>query len=116
MPCRARATVEMISISSGSTKAGPCQIRALLVSMSRVAKDWAMKQSAHGALQFIETAIPGFRVARIYQRRWLRADLLAGVTIFAMLVPQGIAYAQLAGVAPVVGLYTAIGAMVGYAI
>jgi sulfate permease, SulP family len=75
-----------------------------------------MKQSAHGALQFIETAIPGFRVARIYQRRWLRADLLAGVTIFAMLVPQGIAYAQLAGVAPVVGLYTAIGAMVGYAI
>src|SRR5207344_1793579 len=56
------------------------------------------------------------RVARTYQLRWLRADLLVGVTIFAMLVPQGIAYAQLAGVAPVVGLYTAIGALVGYAL
>ncbi len=41
---------------------------------------------------------------------------LAGVTIFAMLVPQGMAYGELAGVAPVAGLYTAIGALVGYAL
>lgn len=74
-----------------------------------------MKKSALDALHFIEKAIPGLRVARIYERRWLWADLFAGVTIFAMLVPQGIAYAQLAGVAPVVGLYTAVGALLGYA-
>src|SRR6266705_2398254 len=74
-----------------------------------------MKKSALDALHFIEKAIPGLRVARIYERRWLWVDLFAGMTIFAMLVPQGIAYAELAGVAPVVGLYTAIGALLGYA-
>ena len=58
----------------------------------------------------------GVQVARTYQRRWLRADLFAGVTIFALLVPQGMAYGELAGVAPVVGLYTAIGALVGAAV
>jgi SulP family sulfate permease len=75
-----------------------------------------MKKSIARALHFIEKAVPGLGVIRIYDRRWLWADLFAGVTIFAMLVPQGIAYAQLAGVAPVVGLYTAIGALVGYAL
>ena len=75
-----------------------------------------MKKSTSRALHFIEKAVPGLRVARTYERRWLWADLFAGLTIFAMLVPQGIAYAQLAGVAPVVGLYTAIGALVGYAL
>ena len=75
-----------------------------------------MKKSALAGLHFIEKAIPGLRVARTYERRWLWTDLFAGVTIFAMIVPQGIAYAQLAGVAPVVGLYTAIGAMLGYAL
>ncbi|HEY6411017.1 MAG TPA: sulfate permease [Ktedonobacteraceae bacterium] len=67
-------------------------------------------------LHVIETVIPGVRMIRTYQRRWLRADLVAGVTIFAMLVPQGMAYGELAGVAPVAGLYTAIGALVGYAL
>jgi SulP family sulfate permease len=75
-----------------------------------------MKKLALSALHFLETAIPGLRVARTYERHWLWVDVLAGVTIFAMLVPQGIAYAQLAGVAPVVGLYTAIGALLGYAL
>jgi len=42
-----------------------------------------------GTLRVIETVIPGVRMIRTYQRRWLRADLRAGVTIFAMLVPQG---------------------------
>ena len=41
-----------------------------------------------GTLRVIETVIPGVRMIRTYQRRWLRADLMAGVTIFAMLVPQ----------------------------
>lgn len=41
---------------------------------------------------------------------------MAGVTIVAMLVPQGITYGELAGVAPFAGLSTAIGAQVGYAL
>jgi SulP family sulfate permease len=75
-----------------------------------------MKKSTESALRFIETVVPGLRVARTYRRSWLRADLFAGLTIFAMLVPQGMAYGELAGVAPVFGLYTAIGALIGYAI
>ena len=45
--------------------------------------------SVPGTLRVIETVIPGVRMIRIYQRRWLRADLLAGVTIFAMLERKG---------------------------
>ena len=67
-------------------------------------------------LHLIETVIPGIRLARTYQRRWLRTDLIAGVTIFAVLAPQGMAYGELAGVAPVAGLYTAYIAMIFYAV
>jgi MFS superfamily sulfate permease-like transporter len=53
---------------------------------------------------------------RTYQRPWLRADLLAGVVLAAILVPQGMAYAQLAGLPAVTGLYTTIACLVGYAV
>jgi len=69
-----------------------------------------------GTLHVIEIVIPGVRMNRTWLRRWLRAHLVTGVTSFAMLVPQGMAYGERAGVAPVAGLYPAIGAMVGYAL
>src|SRR3954451_15691688 len=50
-----------------------------------------------------------------YQRGWLRRDLLAGVTVTAYLVPQVMAYAEVAGLPPASGLWAAVGAMVGYA-
>ena len=50
-----------------------------------------------------------------YQRPWLRADLLAGLTVWAVLVPESLAYATIAGVSPVVGLYAAPGALLLYA-
>ena len=53
--------------------------------------------------------VPGIQLIRTYQRAWLRPDLLAAVTVWALLVPQALAYAQLAKVDPVVGLYAAIG-------
>ncbi len=53
-------------------------------------------------------------LARTYERAWLRPDLLAAVTVWALLVPQALAYSQLARLDPVVGLYAAIGAAVGY--
>ena len=43
-----------------------------------------------------------------YDRSWLRPDVLAGITIAAYLVPQVMAYAQLAGLDPVVGLWSAV--------
>ena len=60
--------------------------------------------------------VPGIRVARSYQRGWLRSDLVAGVVLAAILVPQGMAYADLAGLPPVTGLYTTIACLVGYAV
>ncbi len=58
--------------------------------------------------------VPGIRLARSYERSWLRPDALAAVTVWALLVPQALAYAQLAQVDAVVGLYAAMGAAVGY--
>ena len=50
-----------------------------------------------------------------YQRPWLRGDLIAGLTVWAVLVPEALAYATIAGVSPVVGLYAAPAALLLYA-
>jgi high affinity sulfate transporter 1 len=64
----------------------------------------------------VERWVPGVRVVRTYRRAWLRADLLAGAVLAAILVPQGMAYAELAGLPAVTGLYTTIACLVGYAV
>ena len=51
-----------------------------------------------------------------YQRSFLGADLLAGLAVWAVLVPQAVAYAALAGAPPEAGLATALAAGVLYAI
>ena len=53
---------------------------------------------------------------RGYRRSWLRADVIAGLTVGAMLIPQSMAYAELAGLAPQFGFYAVIGALVVYAL
>src|SRR6201987_5368450 len=59
---------------------------------------------------------PGLALLRSYQRRWLRSDVVAGLVLTALLVPQGMAYAELAGLPPITGLYTSILCLVGYAV
>jgi len=66
-----------------------------------------------GALQ---AYVPGLAVIRSYQRGWLPRDVSAGLVLTALLVPQGMAYAQLAGLPPVTGLYTSILCLLGYAV
>src|ERR1700759_3986207 len=56
-----------------------------------------------------------FSSLRGYRRTWLRGDLIAGLTVWAVLVPGALAYATIAGVSPVVGLYAAPGALLLYA-
>lgn len=51
-----------------------------------------------------------------YERAWLRADLVAGVSVWALLVPQGMAYASVAGVPAQYGLYAGFGAVIAYAL
>ena len=53
---------------------------------------------------------------RGYRRQWLPADLLAGLSVWAVLIPESLAYATIAGVPPVVGLYAAIPALILYAV
>src|SRR5215467_6065921 len=51
-----------------------------------------------------------------YQRRWFPKDLTAGLILTALLVPQGMAYAELAGLPAITGLYTSILCLIGYAL
>src|SRR5690349_23054028 len=67
------------------------------------------------AAEAIERWVPGARAARGYDRRWFRSDLVAGLVLAAILVPQGMAYAELAGLPAVTGLYTTIACLIGYA-
>ncbi|HEU5471903.1 MAG TPA: sulfate permease [Actinophytocola sp.] len=60
--------------------------------------------------------LPGLGVLRRYRRSWLRPDLLAGVTVAAYLIPQVMAYAEVAGLAPVAGLWAVIGSLLVYAV
>jgi high affinity sulfate transporter 1 len=51
-----------------------------------------------------------------YRREWLRPDFIAGLVVLTLLVPEGMAYAQMAGLPPETAFYTAPAAMIGYAI
>ena len=64
----------------------------------------------------VARAVPILHWARNYPRPNLRGDLVAGLTVAVMLVPQGMAYANLAGMPPVTGLYAAIVGIVAYAL
>ena len=59
---------------------------------------------------------PGLGLLSSYRRSWLSKDLVAGLVLTALLVPQGMAYAELAGLPAITGLYTSILCLVGYAI
>ena len=60
--------------------------------------------------------MPGIVVARRYERDWLRGDIIGGLTVGAMLVPQSMAYAELAGMPPEAGFYAVLGALIVYAV
>src|SRR5688572_30420194 len=56
----------------------------------------------------IEKWVPGLQLFRTYKREWLGSDVIAGVSVAAVALPIGIAYAQLTGFPPVVGIYSCI--------
>ena len=60
--------------------------------------------------------VPGLRTVRSYRREWLAKDVVAGIVLTTLLVPQGMAYAELAGLPPITGLYTSIMCLLGYAV
>jgi high affinity sulfate transporter 1 len=66
--------------------------------------------------ELLRSVAPGLGLLSSYRRSWLSKDLVAGLVLTALLVPQGMAYAELAGLPPITGLYTSILCLVGYAI
>ncbi len=65
---------------------------------------------------FVFQWVPGLQVLSSYRRKWLLKDVIAGVVLTTLLVPQGMAYAELAGLPPITGLYTSILCLLGYAV
>ena len=61
-------------------------------------------------------SLPGIRSLASYQASWLRSDVVAGIVLTTLLVPQGMAYAELAGLPAITGLYTTILCLIGYAV
>ncbi len=72
--------------------------------------------AASPGLARVERWMPGVRALRTYERPWLSRDLIAGVVLVTLLVPQGMAYAELAGLPAITGLYTTVVCLIAYAL
>src|ERR1043165_8661860 len=91
-----------------------------------ITKTLAARQTRRNARYFVDQHScrmwrPMFRLARglspsSYRREWLAKDVVAGIVLSTLLVPQGMAYAELAGLPPITGLYTSLLCLLGYAV
>ena len=64
----------------------------------------------------ISIPMPGLKRLLSYRKEWLWGDVLAGLTVAAYLIPQCMAYGELAGVEPVAGLWAILPPMIIYAV
>ena len=60
--------------------------------------------------------IPLIETLKVYTKKQFRGDLSAGLTVGVMLIPQGMAYATIAGLPPVYGLYASLIPILVYAL
>jgi sulfate permease, SulP family len=74
------------------------------------------KETAGARPGLVARVTPGLATIRSQGRRSLRTDSIAALSLWAVLVPQALAYSDLAGLAPALGLYTAFAGMIAYAI
>jgi MFS superfamily sulfate permease-like transporter len=77
--------------------------------------DAASQTNISPRLVRIERWMPGVRTLRTYKSAWLPRDLVSGAVLCALLVPQGMAYAELAGLPAITGLYTTVVCLLAYA-
>jgi high affinity sulfate transporter 1 len=61
-------------------------------------------------------SLPILRRIPAYRREWLLSDVFAGLALWAVMVPEGMAYAVIVGVPPIMGLYTIVPALIAYAL
>ena len=63
---------------------------------------------ASSSMSEVRRQVPGLRMVAEYKAGWLPHDVVAGLVLTTLLVPQGMAYAELAGLPAITGLYTSI--------
>src|SRR4051812_6256635 len=64
----------------------------------------------------VQRLLPILRWLPGYRREWLLPDVLAGLAVWAVMVPEGMAYAGIVGVPPIMGLYTIVPPLIAYAL
>jgi SulP family sulfate permease len=74
-----------------------------------------MSNSSAGFASAARRLLPVLDWMPAYRRDWLLPDVFAGVALWAVMVPEGMAYAGIVGVPPVMGLYTITPALLAYA-
>ena len=75
-----------------------------------------MGRPGPGAVRGLGRVVPILGWMRTYDRRWLRGDVVAGVTVAALIVPKNLGYAGIAGVPLQNGLYAAAAGAILYAV
>src|SRR5215813_5074026 len=68
------------------------------------------------ATSVVQRLLPILDWLPAYQRAWLLPDFLAGLAVWAVMVPEGMAYSGIVGVPPIVGLYTIVPPLIAYAV
>src|SRR5499426_4697880 len=68
------------------------------------------------AMKTIRQLLPVLDWLPAYRRAWLLPDVLGGLALWAVMVPEGMAYSGIVGVPPIVGLYTIVPPLVAYAL
>ena len=76
----------------------------------------AREKSVYSRSEFLSSLLPIITWLPRYRRDWLRTDIMAGLAVWAITVPQALAYAEIAGMPPIYGLYAVPLAMIAYAV
>src|SRR6516164_10765323 len=65
---------------------------------------------------FVQRSLPLLKWIGAYQREWLLPDIFAGLAVWAVMVPEGMAYSSIVGVPAIMGLYTVVPPLIAYAV
>ncbi|KAM0953282.1 putative SLC26A/SulP transporter, STAS domain, sulfate anion transporter, STAS domain superfamily [Dioscorea sansibarensis] len=102
--------VKIIPLQHPSTSASPPPSESWI-------GGWVSRLRAKSAIEWVDLFLPCARWIRSYRvKDYLQVDLMAGITVGVMLVPQSMSYAKLAGLHPIYGLYSGLVPIFVYAI
>jgi MFS superfamily sulfate permease-like transporter len=65
---------------------------------------------------FVHRSLPLLKWMGAYRHEWLLPDVFAGVALWTVMVPEAMAYSNIVGVPPIMGLYTIVPALVAYSL